>query len=121
MVALFSEAYFEPARWTIQEWAAALMLAKEDPARFVPVRIEDVVVPEILGPILAPALFGLSAGEACAELLRAVQGRDGGDAPDSYLAPLAAAVRVSLDRLTLEDPAAGPRRSPHPSDRQPAC
>ncbi|MGH3692626.1 MAG: TIR domain-containing protein [Pseudonocardiaceae bacterium] len=50
MVALFSAAYFEP------------------------VRIEDVTVPEILGPIVAPALFGLSAGDAVAELRRAVQG-----------------------------------------------
>jgi tetratricopeptide (TPR) repeat protein len=74
MVALFSEAYFEPVRWTTQEWTAALVLAKQDPVRFVPVRIEDVSVPEILGPILAPALFGLPANEARAELLRAVHG-----------------------------------------------
>lgn len=74
MVALFSEAYFEPARWTTQEWTAALVVARQDPTRFVPVRIEDVAVPEILGPILAPALFGLSAGDARAELLRAVRG-----------------------------------------------
>lgn len=74
MVALFSEAYVEPTRWSTQEWTAALVLAKEDPTRFVPVRIEDAPVPEILGPILAPALFGLSASDARAELLRAVQG-----------------------------------------------
>jgi len=74
MVALFSESYFEPTRWTTQEWTAALVLAKQDPTRFVPVRIEDAPVPEILGPILAPALFGLSASDARAELLRAVQG-----------------------------------------------
>jgi tetratricopeptide (TPR) repeat protein len=74
MVALFSEAYFEPTRWTTQEWTAALVLAKQDPTRFVPVRIEDTPVPEILGPILAPVLFGLSASDARAELLRAVQG-----------------------------------------------
>src|SRR5262249_22792810 len=74
MVALLSEAYFEPVRWTTQEWTAALVLAKQYPTRFVPVRIEDVSVPEILGPILAPALFGLPASEARAALLRAVQG-----------------------------------------------
>lgn len=74
MVALFSEAYFEPTRWTTQEWTAAVVLAKQDPTRFVPVRIEDTPVPEIVGPILAPALFGLSARDARAELLRAVQG-----------------------------------------------
>jgi tetratricopeptide (TPR) repeat protein len=74
MVALFSEAYFEPTRWTTEEWTAALVVAKQDPTRFVPVRIEDVSVPEILGPILAPALFGLSASAARAELLRAVRG-----------------------------------------------
>jgi TIR domain/Tetratricopeptide repeat/NB-ARC domain len=74
MAALFSQAYFEPTRWTTQEWTAALVLAKQDPTRFVPVRIEDTPVPEILGPILTPALFGLSASDARAELLRAVQG-----------------------------------------------
>jgi hypothetical protein len=66
----WSEAYFEPTRWTTQEWAAALVLVKENPDRFVPVRIEDVSVPEIL----APALFGLPASEARAELLRVVKG-----------------------------------------------
>ena len=74
MVALLSEAYFESAKWTIEEWTAALVLAKQDPGRFVPVRVEDVSVPEILGPIVAPALFGLPASEARAELLRAVRG-----------------------------------------------
>jgi hypothetical protein len=50
------------------------VLAKQDPTRFVPVRIDDVPVPQILGPVLAPALFGLQASDARAELLRAVQG-----------------------------------------------
>ena len=44
MVALFSEAYFEPTRWTGEEWTAALVLAKDDPGRFVPVRIDDAPV-----------------------------------------------------------------------------
>ncbi|MBV8995924.1 MAG: TIR domain-containing protein, partial [Pseudonocardiales bacterium] len=74
MVALLSEAYFEPMRWTKEEWTAALALAKDDPARFVAVRIEDAPVPEILRPVIAPALFGLSAVDARAELLRAVRG-----------------------------------------------
>lgn len=72
MVALFSEAHFEPTRWTMQEWTAALVLAKNNPARFVPVRIEDAPAPEILGPVIAPCLFGLSASDARAELLRSV-------------------------------------------------
>jgi tetratricopeptide (TPR) repeat protein len=76
MVALFSKAYFEAARWTGGEWTAALVLGKENLARFVPVCIENVQVPEILRPVMMPVLFGLSAIEARAELLRAVRGSD---------------------------------------------
>lgn len=84
MVALFSDSYFEPTRWTTHEWTAALVLAKNDPTRFVPVRIEDVAVPEILGPVIAPALFGLSATDARAELLRAVRGPTRPDREPSF-------------------------------------
>ena len=54
MVALFSQAYFESTRWTTQEWTAALALAKQDPTRFVPVRIDDVSVPEFWARYLHP-------------------------------------------------------------------
>jgi hypothetical protein len=74
MVALFSEAYLEPVRWTTEEWTGALVLAKRNPEKFVPVRIQDVPLPEILGPVLAPALFGMSPEKARKELLRAIRG-----------------------------------------------
>ncbi|MFF1297539.1 MULTISPECIES: FxSxx-COOH system tetratricopeptide repeat protein [unclassified Streptomyces] len=70
VVALCSEAYFEPGRFTADEWSAA-MAAR---GRFVPVRLDDVVVPPILSGLLAPNLSGLGVEEARAALLQAVGG-----------------------------------------------
>ena len=58
MLALFSQAYFEPARWTSEEWTAAFRLAKDRPGFLVPVRIDDTPAPALLGPLIAPALHG---------------------------------------------------------------
>ena len=41
MVAVFSQAYFEPARWTSEEWTAAFRMAKDRPGFLVPVRVDD--------------------------------------------------------------------------------
>ncbi|KOU60592.1 hypothetical protein ADK57_29790 [Streptomyces sp. MMG1533] len=73
MVALFSEAYFDTARFTTEEWTAVLA-ARE---KWVPVRIEAVSVPPIVKPLLAPELFGLEEEQARGVLLRAVQGPPG--------------------------------------------
>lgn len=73
MVALFSEAYFDTARFTTEEWTAVLA-ARE---KWVPVRVEDVSVPRIVKPLLAPELFGLGEEQARTVLLQAVQGPPG--------------------------------------------
>ncbi len=72
MVALFSHAYFEPARWTAQEWTAAFRLAKDRPGFLVPVRLDDTPALPLLGPLIAPALHGLSRERARATLLGAL-------------------------------------------------
>ncbi|MER6179315.1 FxSxx-COOH system tetratricopeptide repeat protein [Streptomyces sp. NPDC001652] len=70
VVALCSEAYFEPGRYTADEWSAVTAAR----GRFVPVRLDDVVVPPILSGLLAPNLSGLGEEEARAALLQAVGG-----------------------------------------------
>ncbi|MER5466929.1 FxSxx-COOH system tetratricopeptide repeat protein [Streptomyces sp. NPDC002668] len=73
MVALLSEAYFDTARFTTEEWTA--VLAARD--KWVPVRVEDAPVPRIVKPLLTPELFGLDEEQARTVLLQAVQGPPG--------------------------------------------
>ncbi|MCF2540784.1 FxSxx-COOH system tetratricopeptide repeat protein [Streptomyces sp. FB2] len=73
MVALFSAAYFEPERWTTEEWTARLA-GREG---LIPVRIEDCAAPSMLRALLAPALFGLGEEKAREVLLAAVAGPAG--------------------------------------------
>ncbi|WP_405746242.1 FxSxx-COOH system tetratricopeptide repeat protein [Streptomyces canus] len=73
MVALFSAAYFEPERWTTEEWTAKLA-GRE---KLIPVRIEHCVVPPMLRALIAPALFGVGEEEAREVLLAAVAGPAG--------------------------------------------
>ncbi len=77
VLALFSAAYFEPARYTNDEWSAALVKDESARHRLLPVRIEDVSPPTLLRPILSVELFGVSAAEARARLLRAARGARG--------------------------------------------
>jgi tetratricopeptide (TPR) repeat protein len=70
MVALFSAAYFDPERWTTEEWTAKLA-GRE---KVIPVRVEDCVAPPMLRALIAPALFGLGEAEARKALLAAVEG-----------------------------------------------
>ncbi|MFF3326121.1 TIR domain-containing protein [Streptomyces sp. NPDC002889] len=72
MVALFSVAYFDPERWTTEEWTA--VLAGREKGRLIPVRIEGATAPLILRPLVAPALFGLDEEKAREALLTAVTG-----------------------------------------------
>jgi hypothetical protein len=73
MLALFSQAYFEPARWTAEEWTAAFRLAKDKPGFLVPVRIDDTPAPGLLGPLIAPALHGRPHEQVRTELLGAIR------------------------------------------------
>ncbi|MEU5324591.1 FxSxx-COOH system tetratricopeptide repeat protein [Streptomyces sp. NPDC021056] len=70
MLALFSPAYFELERFITPEWTA--VLARKE--KIVPVRVAEVTSPAILGPVLAPDLFGLDDHDAREALLRAVNG-----------------------------------------------
>ena len=63
VVALFSAAYFEPERYTTEEWSAALVhVPGVAERRLVPVRVEAVAaekVPPLLRPLIAPDVFGV--------------------------------------------------------------
>jgi hypothetical protein len=73
VVALFSEAYFEPARFTGGEWTS--VAARRE--RLVPLRIAEVAPPPILGPLIWRDLFGKPEDQALAVLLQAVAGPSG--------------------------------------------
>ncbi|MEU4494653.1 FxSxx-COOH system tetratricopeptide repeat protein [Streptomyces sp. NPDC023998] len=68
MLALFSAAYFDPDRFTTEEWTAVLA-AKE---KLIPLRIDGVSAPAMLRALLAPSLVGLAVDEARRVLLEAV-------------------------------------------------
>ncbi|MFF4475283.1 FxSxx-COOH system tetratricopeptide repeat protein [Streptomyces sp. NPDC001599] len=73
VVALFSRHYFDPKRWTREEWSAAVALR----GRLVPVAIElltDDDIPALLAGILRTDVHGLDETAATAALLEAVHG-----------------------------------------------
>ncbi|MCO1657120.1 toll/interleukin-1 receptor domain-containing protein [Pseudonocardia humida] len=73
MVAVFSQAYFDPARWTAEEWQAAVHTAKQRPRFLRPVRIDDTPVPPLLAGLLSTSLHGLSVEAARQALLDVVR------------------------------------------------
>ena len=78
VVALFSAAYFEPERYTTEEWSAALVHVPGVAAgRLVPVRVEAVPadkVPPVLRPLIARDVFGVDELAARRALLEAAAG-----------------------------------------------
>jgi hypothetical protein len=84
VLALFSAAYFEPARYTTDEWSAAMVKDADCGHRLLPVRIEDITPPDLFRPIISVDLFGVDAAEARERLLGAVRGAPGrpGDKPE---------------------------------------
>jgi hypothetical protein len=78
VVALFSAAYFEPERYTTEEWSASLVhLPGVTAARLVPVRVQEVpadLVPPLLRPLVSRDVFGVAEEEARRVLLAAVAG-----------------------------------------------
>ncbi|WP_059008331.1 FxSxx-COOH system tetratricopeptide repeat protein [Streptomyces specialis] len=70
MLALFSEAYFDRARFTTEEWTAVLA-ARE---KLVPVRIDDTPAPPMLRALIAPSLVNLGEPQARRVLLTAMAG-----------------------------------------------
>jgi hypothetical protein len=77
MVAVCSQAYYEPRRWTTEEWTAAVRMAKDRPRFLVPVRVDDAPAPPLLAGLVTPALHGLPLEQARAALYGAIrpQGR----------------------------------------------
>jgi hypothetical protein len=63
VVGSLSAAYFDPARYTTDEWSAAMVKDSGGRPRLVPVRIEDVTPPRLLRPIMSADLFGVDAVE----------------------------------------------------------
>jgi TIR domain/Tetratricopeptide repeat len=76
VVALFSAAYFEPERYTTEEWLASLVhMPGVTAGRLVPVRVEEVpadLVPPLLRPLVSRDVFGVAEEQARCVLLAAV-------------------------------------------------
>lgn len=70
-----SSAYFE-SRWTEEEWTAAFY---QDHSKVIPVCVEPITLPGLLGPLVRIELHGLQEQEAAAELLRGIGGPRGRD------------------------------------------
>ncbi|MFD4143513.1 TIR domain-containing protein [Streptomyces sp. NPDC058572] len=70
MLAVFSAAYFDPDRFTTDEWTA-VVAAKQ---KLIPVRVDSATAPPVLRPLIAPSLAGLGEDEARTVLLKAVGG-----------------------------------------------
>ena len=62
VVALFSAAYFDRSRYTIEEWSAAMLhVPGMEQGRLVPVRVDEVPpekVPVVLRSLVHRDLFG---------------------------------------------------------------
>ncbi len=103
VLALYSAAYFERERFTVDEWTA-VMAERPDAGggrRLVPVRVQEVKPPPILAPLVYRDLFNVDETAAREELLSAVGGPrrpstprsfPGGPAPE--LIPVGAGPRV---------------------------
>ncbi|MET0416360.1 MAG: FxSxx-COOH system tetratricopeptide repeat protein [Actinoplanes sp.] len=76
VLALYSSAYFEPERFSGDEWTSVLAERPDATGRrrLVPVRVQDVKPPPILAPLVYRDLFGLDEQRAREELLHAVGG-----------------------------------------------
>lgn len=74
VMALFSSAYFEEARYTSEEWTSALLRNDEGGHRLVPVQIEPCTVPRLLRPLVRVELFDVDEHEAARRLIAAARG-----------------------------------------------
>ncbi|MGI5212921.1 FxSxx-COOH system tetratricopeptide repeat protein [Plantactinospora sp. CA-290183] len=76
VLVLYSAAYFERDRFTVDEWTAVVAERPdaEGRRRLVPVRVAEVKPPPILSPLLCGDLFGLDERRAREVLLAAVGG-----------------------------------------------
>jgi hypothetical protein len=93
VVALLSPAYFEPSRFTTDEWTAAFAERPDvsDRRRLVPLRVTEVTPPPVLGPVIFKDLFGLDEAAAQRVLLAALAGPSPPAARPSFPGPPVAA------------------------------
>jgi hypothetical protein len=106
VVALFSTAYFDRSRYTVEEWSAAVLHVPGGGAgRLVPVRIEDVPtaeMPGVLRSLVYCDVFGTAEEQARQALLEAVAGPR---RPDRKPVILLRGVRAACHRCGMSRPA----------------
>ncbi|MFJ1603656.1 TIR domain-containing protein [Streptomyces sp. NPDC088253] len=107
VVALFSRSYFDPERWTQEEWTATV--ARRE--RVIPLALEPIAatdVPPLLAAKLRKDLHGLDEGAAVAALREAVNGGIRpttpplfpGTAPSASVAAVASSTKPRLPSST---------------------
>jgi tetratricopeptide (TPR) repeat protein len=101
VLALYSNAYFEPRRFTTEEWSS--VLARRE--RLVPLRIEDVQPPAVLAAVVFKDLFGLTERQARETLLAVVAGATGPPSIESGFPDRSTASLPSRPRLPGSLPA----------------
>jgi hypothetical protein len=74
VVALFSRSYFDPQRYTTDEWSAALVKDERGASRLIPLVVEECEIPGVLRPLIRNTLFGVDEDTARKLLLDAARG-----------------------------------------------
>jgi hypothetical protein len=75
VVTLWSADYFEPGRWTQEEWNAMRAASRKGAGRLVPLRVEPVTPPIFEATLIWDDLFDVDPVTARARLLAAVNGK----------------------------------------------
>ncbi|QIJ64683.1 FxSxx-COOH system tetratricopeptide repeat protein [Streptomyces sp. JB150] len=108
VVALFSKSYFEPGRWTNEEWTA--VVARRD--RVIPLAVEPLTnhdVPAMLATKVRKDLHGLDEDDALAALLTAVDGGGRPSGPPPFPGGAAAAPQTPAQPRATGTAAEAPR------------
>jgi TIR domain len=81
LIVVASEAFFA-SRWTEEEWTSAFYVGR---GAVIPVCVEPITLPGLLGPVVRINLSGLTEDEASERLLSGLAPRKGRDAPAPFL------------------------------------
>ncbi|WP_176985332.1 FxSxx-COOH system tetratricopeptide repeat protein [Asanoa ishikariensis] len=112
---LWSPAYFDPNRFTSDEWTALMAERPEERPHLVPLRISEVTPPRLLAPLAYRDVYGLDEEQARRSLLEAVGGkRDARGQPEFPGTAKQTPLRESPPRLPGVQPPVWnvPQRSP---------